>query len=1223
MRPISSQRGPTYYYRRYGVVEAGSSYTVRTQFFILPTFGSGQYNVSVSTDYRNQVFELNFNNNNMRWATVTLRRRLPDLVISSLAYNNEATSLGNQLNISYTVRNLGSGDTIGAPWRDEIYIANVSSQRQSILLFREVIRNELQSGFEYNFTKSMILPSNAYGAVFLSLRTDSTNQILEDNDDNNNYQSSTFNVAPLFPDLVVSEFRVITNPQQIIGGGDIELEWVVINRGEQVVPISTWYDSIILTSQTSDHAIRLANERIRLSEVLDLGMGYRRQLNVTLPQVLDYLSVHSITLDVNSREQVKENGMTSNNIGTFSVHISSPPSPDLYVEVMSYNYFSASRLLTIRWTVRNVGNTMAVTLTWRDQVVLYSSETLSPSVRNLVLGYSIQTLKLQADQAYTHQESYVIPATTEGDYYVYVITDTSNQVLEIDGEENNIRRSDDMVTVVPPLEARFDVVTNFETLPVSLSSGQTITVRYTVANNGQVDIGASSWVDGIYLSSMPSPSRSLLLSEGLLVGQKTNTVEQIGSESSYSIEYNITLPHALVGQQYLIILIDSNNVLNVETVGTLETMLSIQQGPLPDIIVGNVTSNFTLRSGQPTSIHYSVTNIGQSVASGLWYEAIFLSRDPFIDPFDARLKTVTNPTSVAIRTNESYSQSVEVFIPFDLPTSSYYIIVDINTRSDLYEEDFENNDAHIVVSIVEAISTDLAVVNVQVMPNSVTYGDQLTYQWQLRNNGSILAEGYKCDSIYLSADEEWDITDYELGRPSCSSVRINAFNEDSQNDREYLIERSTPFIAQHSYYGLVRTRSNIRDPNIANNIGSTTSTIELNAPSIMLDQLTNISLVPNDIKVFRIEGISDEETLIATLSSEQELVYHDLYLRHNQAPTGSNHDAFSQFSLSSHQQTVVRHTRSGNYYLRIESFTNSRVQTIYNANVLVKIARFEIMRIAPDSAAPLGNVTVKISGTVLGYYTSAYLVSITTGIAYKAQKLYWFNSESVYATFDISEMGLGNYSVRLVDNYSGQEAQLNNSFTIVNGIAGQLSVVLERTRALREGEVGDFFIQLQNIGNTDIYSPHVILTGEDNILFSLVDDSGPIDFSNQIDFLGLPLEGPAGILPPGAATQVKLRLKQQLSMSQRAGIFLRIPDNGSAPHAFVNSKSTLKPEYISYDIWDVIWDNFITSFGMTQSTFLQRLSEVASEMSLVGVKAYSVNRIVHYQLEVAYGLFSG
>ncbi len=132
MRPISSQRGLTYYYRRYGVVEANSSYTVRTQFFILPTFGSGQYNVSVSTDYRNQVFELNVNNNNMRRATVTLSRRLPDLVISSLAY----TSLGNQLNISYTVRNVGSGDTIGAPWRDEIYIANVSSQRQSILLFR-------------------------------------------------------------------------------------------------------------------------------------------------------------------------------------------------------------------------------------------------------------------------------------------------------------------------------------------------------------------------------------------------------------------------------------------------------------------------------------------------------------------------------------------------------------------------------------------------------------------------------------------------------------------------------------------------------------------------------------------------------------------------------------------------------------------------------------------------------------------------------------------------------------------------------------------------------------------------------------------------------------------------------------------------------------------------------------------------------------------------------
>lgn len=439
---------------------------------------------------------------------------------------------------------------------------------------------------------------------------------------------------------------------------------------------------------------------------------------------------------------------------------------------------------------------------------------------------------------------------------------------------------------------------------------------------------------------------------------------------------NVTLPFQITGQQFLAILIDMNNVLNVQAVGTLGSIISVGEGPLPDLTVSAISNNLNITSGQPATIEYSVMNEGESEAAGLWYEAIILSRDSNLDPFDTRLKTVRNPRGGGLRSNESYNQSIEVFIPFDLPTSFYYMILIVDSRNDLFEEKVNNNEANFIVFITEAVSSDLVVLGVQVTPASVTYGDAINYSWRLRNNGSLQARGYKCDSIYLSEDDLWDISDFELGLPQCGGVTVDAFNNDMNNDRRFMSTAITPFVAQRDYYGIVRTRTNIRDPNLGNNRGSSSSPIELNAPSITLGTATTVSLEPGGVHVFRIEGIPGEEALVATLTTEQPNVYHDLYLRHKEAPTGAEHDAFSHFPLSSFQRAVVCHTRSGIYYLRVESFTNNGVSSMYDVEILVKIARFEILGVTPTSAAPVGNVTIRMAGTVLSYYSSATRIDI-------------------------------------------------------------------------------------------------------------------------------------------------------------------------------------------------------------------------------------------------------
>ena len=1195
---------------------------MNNSFVIPPTLLTGSYNVSVRTDYRNQVFELNSDNNNLRWILITIRERYCDLIAGNISYHIEATNRGNLLRYSYTVENIGGGPTIGGPWIEQLTISPTHENDGDQTVLRTLLSQyNLPVGRSYWNSIVQTIPQNTHGTLYLRLEIDVRNQIIEEDKSNNVARSSAVNVLPLYADLAVQNLSII-NASRILGGDDITLQWSVINQGEVLAHPLHWYDSVSLSpTQTLDNTLKLVDV-IVYNDALEPQRTYQQRRVVTLPLELDYSLTYRLILQVNSREHVNENDQLQNNLRSMVISITPPPSPDLRVVSVSYTYFPPSRILTAQWEVRNIGNTMRSIMSWRDQVFISSRSSFNPST-SFILGHRDQSLRLLADQVYTLRESFFVPSSLSGQFYIYVVTDVSNSVMEIGGEENGVRRSDATLAVAQAPTVTLNISINHNSLPPSYFTGQSFTMEYSVVNSGDVAVGTTSWVDGIYLSNVANPSRSYLLSEGLLLVETLNNM-QLDRNDSYTKRLDVTLPHNIRGQQFLTVLLDMNNALDVQTVGTSGTIITIEQGFLPDLTVSAISNNLNITSGQPATIEYSVMNEGESAASGLWYEALILSTDAEIDPFDTRLRTVRNPPVGSLRVNESYNQSIEVFIPYDLPTSFYYIFIIADPRNDLHEEMTDNNRDHFILFITETVSTDIAVFNVRVSPTSSTYGDMMTYTYTLRNNGSLLARGYKCDSIYLSEDNTWDLNDFEIDLPVCSPVTISGYLNNVRNDRMYSRRAIAPFIANGGYYGLVRTRTNIRDPNLSNNIGSTSSIIEINAPNIVLGRVTRIALAPNDIRVFQIQGVPGGEALVANLTTDQLYVYHDLYLRHRQTPTGAEHDAFSQFALSPNQRAVVRHSREGTYYLRIESFTNSRINSNYNIDILVKIARFEILSITPITAAPLGNVTIKISGTVLSYFSFATLIDSSGIVAFEAIKMYWFNSESVFATFNITGASHGEYSIRLVDEKTGNIAQLNNSFNISTGIPGQLATNVQAPRPLRVGQTGETVITVENIGNTDILAPYLVLVSTSNAHFKLLDTSGPIDFSQQIDFLCLNLEGPAGILPPGASTRVTFRVAQVTSQrNSRARFRVKIANNQTAPHPYLDKKSSLQPRFIPNEVWDTIWENFISSVGTTQKSFQQRMSEIASELSMVGKRTYSIQEMVTYQLQVAYGLLSG
>ena len=1227
-------RGLSYYHRRNSHLQIESSYIVQVEFTIPPTLTTGTYNVSVRTDYRNRVFELNRKDNNLRWILITIRERYSDLIITNTSILVESSSSGNLLRYSYTVQNQGGGPTIGAPWDDDLIISPTFNGRGTEMRVQSLRHgSNLPVGHTYQNNIISYLPQNTHGTLYLRLSVDYRQQIIEEDDVNNVVTSGAIVVPPLYADLAVQSLNII-HSGLVFGGGDVTLEWIVLNQGELAVQRLYWYDALVLSPRDQ------VNDGTKLADVMVFKGSnfmfqpqttYQERRTVALPLELDYSLPYRIILQVNSRGHISENNRLENNFMEIDIPILPPPSPDLTVVGINFTYFPPGRILSVQWEVQNIGNSMTTTMNWRDQVFISSSSAFNPAT-SIILGQRDQSLRMHANQHYSLQGSFFISSSLSGQFYIFVVTDIYNSVREIDGEINNVllASADSCsvmclpninllpITQVPAI--MLNITIDESVLPPRYLTGQTFTFQYVVENTGETALGTSSWVDGVYLSNVRSPSRTYLLNDAIPLTETLNMMP-LSQGESYLVRLNVTLPHNVLGNQHLTALVDINNRLDVVVEGRSGIIVNIEQGPLPDLQVDAISMDSNVTSGQPATIHYNVSNVGEEAATGVWYEAVILSMDAEVDPFDIRLATVRNERELMV--NDSYSQTIEVFIPYGLPTSFYYIFIVVDTRNDLGELK-DNNMDDFTLFIMETVSTDIAIANVLVSPTNLTYGGILTYGYTLRNIGVLQARGYKCDSIYLSVDDAWDIADFEIGVPQCSSLSLRAFQNNVQNDKAFSRAAMVPFIANGGYYGLVRTRTNIRDPELDNNIGVTSSLIQLNAPILTLGRQTTITLAPGDVHLFQIPGVPAGQTLIANLAADDELhIYHDLYLRFKKAPTGAEHDAFSQFALSSDQRAVVRHSISGTYYLRVESFTNTQATSSYNVDILVRIAQFEIHRIFPMSAAPLGMVTLKISGTVISYFSHALLLNSTDDSVLEPTKMYWFDLETVYATFNITEMPLGNYTVRLTDEKSGKISQLNNSFAITMGVPGRLGIHIDTPRTLRVGETGDITVRLQNIGNTDLLPPHLVLLSSDNVQFKLSDQAGPIDFDNQLDFLGLPLEGPGGVLPPGSASVITFRAAQNTRQADNARFSVRIQSNLSAPHPYLSRKSSLRPPFMPQEVWEKIWTNFISLVGTTHASMLESFSEVALEFSLVGKKVHSVQDLVTYQLRVAYGLLSG
>ncbi|KAF5293332.1 hypothetical protein FQR65_LT20082 [Abscondita terminalis] len=182
-----------------------------------------------------------------------------------------------------------------------------------------------------------------------------------------------------------------------------------------------------------------------------------------------------------------------------------------YITVWSDTYdivkLYSGEKVSVSWTVENKGADLwEGTQSWTDYVLISAHPSYMREYSTVIgsLTHSnIQSLK--SGQTYTASGQFNVPAGYDGKYYIYVISDAK---IDEDGYVYYPQEIDSLsIPDSNEYTLKYYQTTVFEQ-DINPDSGDTITVTWTVMNQGTRDTRISSWYDGVFLSLDENIDRS-------------------------------------------------------------------------------------------------------------------------------------------------------------------------------------------------------------------------------------------------------------------------------------------------------------------------------------------------------------------------------------------------------------------------------------------------------------------------------------------------------------------------------------------------------------------------------------------------------------------------------------------------------------------------------------------------------------------------------------------
>ncbi|MBI2875792.1 MAG: right-handed parallel beta-helix repeat-containing protein, partial [Candidatus Tectomicrobia bacterium] len=1164
----------------------------------LPRGIDANYFFLVKTDSSNHVFEDPFEGDNLATGGPT-RVQLtppPDLRVASVDAPAQAFS-GQLMTLNWTVANEGPGRTLETAWYDRLFMSadDVLDGNDRVLadLFHT---GTLDSGERYTGTATVTLPVGVSGDFFFFARTDTFNHVyehaFEGNNDDHDVTATHVNLTPP-PDL---EVEAATVPSTALASHPLTINYRATNFGATATPNASWTDSFYLSTdaQLDPETDLFLGDRTHFG-ALDVGASYDGTATFTLPNGLSgtfYAFVHTDQTDAVFELDNANNIVVATN----TIAIESRPA-DLGVSAASAPASGeAGGQIRVEWTVSNFGAGDTAVSSWTDRVIS-STDTVLGGSDDIVLASIGRNGLLNPGESYARSELIDIPFTFVGTYQLFIVADIGNAVYEGANEGNNSPALPITITRQTP-----DLQVTALTAPGTAEAGMPLTFSWAVENLGSNRTNSNYWYDAVYLS------RDAVISEDdRLLGsvRHSNPLDPAGA---YDVTSSFTIPADLAGgTYYAIVRTDNTNLVledplenNNDRVSVLISIDPAPPGavPIPDMVLVGMEAPEEAISGQAFILQWTMRNDGDPI-SGTWYDAVYLSHDQIFDR--------SNDIYVGYRyfngqllTGEGFMAEQTYTIPRGL-SGPFYVFVATDSGNHIKGEVSEfNNVGYDPVSMLVTLMppADLVVGTITVPSNAVP-GHNATISYSVRNEGTNSALGSWYDSIYISADDRWEVGDALFGRV--------IHNGDVPGGSSYseILTATLPGVMPGDYHVIIRSDilNHISESNEGNNIGASLDQVAIDAEPLQLGVPSTGTLAQGQAMYYRID-VGAEETLRLRLDSESENAANELYVRFGAMPSRSEFDFSFSEPFSPDQQVVIPATENGTYY--ILAYSASVSEGVADYTITATALPFSIDRIFSTQGGNVGQVTVQIDGAKFDPLTRVELIG--GGQTTQPVRFEIIDPTRIYATFDLTGKPAGLYDVRAVSEAdvvdvnpeTGEiferhkvfgDSTLPGAFEVMEGGGPIMRAELSLPSAARFGSLFTFFLNIANEGNTDLPVPVLLVTSPNGTPLSDTANVQRDDLSQiQIVVLG---ERQCTVLAPGEHVSVPLFARAIQEPSSQFELYdltsLETPPDWDALELYYRDTS---PEVE----WTETWKNFQSIVGDTWSKLHDAMRKAAADL---------------------------
>ncbi len=736
----------------------GESYTTVVS-ATMPAAGQGLRYVVVDADANNNLLEASGQEGNLAMSPLDSvyvnQSPLADLVVENFQVPTE-TFAGQDVDISYTIRNIGTAETAPVPlpfnfyfgytwaplladWVDYTYVTD-SSLVYEPEAFEDVFSRlgSLSPGEAYLVTETIQIPECVSGPYFVVGFADRWNHVVELDETNNELFSDTIHViAQPSPDLIPN------SDEQLTGWASNQvntLTYTIENDGADTANVA-WMDRVFVSDSTE---MQFDPDEIIAEVVRDTIIPPGENLTFEI-QVETPASVYGdkyLYLWVDAQNAICEYQFDTNNIIQIPVFIEQSLSADL----LSFFDQPAPSLvagdeLELNFTIANDGPAETNVSQWKDAIFLNMQS--SPITDTAYAEYYLHSGILAAGGEFALPSPFLIPLDLEpGTYTLSSYANVHGAVWENESEGNNLFVSEQFqisldssrVPDIRPIEIMVQEI-------LVSGSSYPVTVRFA---NDEAPTGIASWIDVV----------QLLDGSGDVISEVTGPYSgSLASDATYETVFDIDFPLGYDGQMSLRAIADTaESVLQYNHQNdTLVFAVDVQPGVPADLAASSFVYPDQVYAGQQIAISVLKTNNGPGdLVNESWVNRLLLSSDNTPDENDLVIFS-----EVMIGSNFPAGQSQPLadtsFIPSGY-AGDYFLIFQMDANHDIFENGQEANNIVVSESPIEVAVQQPIDLLVSLESINVNNGDISSIEYTIENPTANDFAGQFYNSYFISTD---------------------------------------------------------------------------------------------------------------------------------------------------------------------------------------------------------------------------------------------------------------------------------------------------------------------------------------------------------------------------------------------------------------------------------------------------------------------------------------